>query len=251
MEKRSRREIEKELTEYVKKNGYKKKKGSFYKEINSNMYGILFFSFCSSGLPDSTNIYVHIGVIKCDIQKYVYELTGRNNLSEMRFEIGTEIGYLTPKNEFKEWTLSYTEPNEKIYSDILKTIEKYAPAYWSELSNEEGYFNAVFNRTHGVLTYTQDRYLPILYYMRREKEKGLQYIEKVIERMKTRKTDEELRKGCLKKDTVIIRAGEGKTLSSEELEKLLNEHEGISIIAGDGKVDPTYLTFKEKYQNLK
>lgn len=93
--------------------------------------------------------------------------------------------------------------------------------------------------------------IPVLYYLRGEKDKGLQIIEEAIARRQRKQTDEEIQKESIGGDAYVIRAGEGKPLTMDEWNKMLKERKNIIIVgSGVGKVSQEYLDFKERYMQL-
>ncbi len=112
------------------------------------------------------------------------------------------IGYLMPQKDYHAW---YFELNgdpqamEDNIRDVASTIIQYGFPYLEMLSNEDNLINEI-DRT-STTTY-KGRIIPIIYHMRNEKERALQYIEKSIK---------EISKGFTKEDYESAKrlAGEG------------------------------------------
>lgn len=241
--------IERGISEGIKALGFKKKKYFYYKLIKPNIYATIGVG-SSSAFHEKCRAYsIQLGILYENVERIAYELTGINKLALMKPTMSTDIGYLMPENRFKKWELSYEFSNEKEFSEMFKAIETYGNEYWGKYSNSDVLFHAFYIREAGIQNVTRDKYLPILYYIRGEKEKGLQVIENAIARMGTRHTDEELRWNQ-NENMAILRAGEGSHMSAEEMEKLLRDNGSFMIVAGDGVVSPEYLEFREKYMQL-
>lgn len=243
-----RKLIEKTLSEKAKQLGFKKSRYSFYIHLKENYYATLNFMFANKGCKDSVFVNAMIGVLREDLSDLVTKITSYNRMAYKQFQMGRQLGYLTPENAFKEWCFKYGENHDALYDEIFENITKYASKYWEDLSDDDHFFQAV-QECNGLDKLHQDYYLPLLYYIRGEKEKGLRCVEEAIVRRGTRHTDEELR-GNMDKNMPIFRAGEGPHMTPEEIDKLLEERGSILIVSGDGYVDPKYLEFKEKFMQL-
>ena len=93
------------------------------------------------------------------------------------------IGYLMPQKGYHAW---YFELNgdpqamEDNIRDVASTIIQYGFPYLEMLSNEDNLINEI-DRT-STTTY-KGRIIPIIYHMRNEKERALQYIEESIKKI--------------------------------------------------------------------
>ena len=93
------------------------------------------------------------------------------------------IGYLMPQKDYHAW---YFELNgdpqamEDNIRDVASTIIQYGFPYLEMLSNEDNLINEI-DRT-STTTY-KGRIIPIIYHMRNEKERALQYIEESIKKI--------------------------------------------------------------------
>lgn len=247
----AKKNIERSISEGIKTMGFKKKKYFYYKLLKPNIYATIDVSSFSAFHEKCRAYSIQIGILYENVEKIAYELTGIDKLALMKPTMSTDIGYLMPENRFKRWEFSYEFSNEKEFSEMFKAIETYGNGYWEKYSNSDVFFHAFYIREAGIQNATRDKYLPILYYIRGEKEKGLQVIEDAIIRMGTRQTDEEIQKESISGDAYVIRAGEGKPLTMEEWNKMLKERKNIIIVgSGVGKVSQEYLDFKERYMQL-
>lgn len=221
-----KKEVENGLAAISKEIGFKKKKFNFYKSINEMVYATLGFGMVTH--TDEGHIYVNvtIGVSHKDVEELLAKTTGYNSLDIMQPTIGIQIGYLMPGNSFKEWNFAENADNSSLYEDILKSIQTYGFAYQEKMKDFDNLLEAFEKRVPGVLNQAKDRYLPILYYLKGDKQRGLKAIEEAIERQK-------------------------KPLDESNIPKFSGAKEEISIIgSGIGKVDPEYLKFAENYKAL-
>lgn len=247
----AKKSIERSISEGIKGLGFKKKKYFYYKLIRPNIYATIGVSSFSALHVKCRAYSIQIGILYEDVEKIAYELTGINELAMMRPTMSMDIGYLMPENRFKEWEFSYEFSNEQEFSEMFKAIETYGNAYWEKYSNFDNFFHAFYIRERGIQNDTRDRYLPILYYIRGEKDKGLEVIEEAIARKQKKQTDEEIRKESMNQDAYIIRAGEGEPHTMDEWNKILKEQSHIVIVgSGIGQVSQEYLDFKERYIQL-
>ena len=221
-----KKEVEKGLATISKEVGFKKKKYNFYKPINELVYATLGFGMATH--KDKGHIYVNvtIGVSHKDVEELRAKATGYNSLDIMQPTIGIQIGYLMQDNSFKEWDFVENADNSSLYEDILKNIQTYGFAYQEKMKDFDNLLEAFEKRVPGVLNQGRDRYLPILYYLKGDKQRGLKAIEEAIERQK-------------------------KPLDESNIPKFSGAKEEITIIGSSiGKVDPEYLKFAENYKLL-
>ena len=223
-----KKEIEKGLTAISDRIGFKKKKYNFFKPINDNVFATLGFGMATHTEKGHIYVNVTIGVSHKNVEELRTKLTGYNSLEIMQPTIGRQIGYLMPENSFKEWDFAENMDNSHAYEDILKNIQTYGFAYHESMKDFDSLFEAIYQRVPGVLNQGRDRYLPIFYYLKGEKQKGLEAIEDAIERQKQPISEAE----------------------KERLKKLAGLGGQVIIGSGYGNVDPEYLKFVDKYITL-
>jgi len=220
-----KKEVEKGLSVICGSIGFKKKQYYFIKPINNTVIATLHFGMATH--TDKGYIYVNvtIGVSHKNVEDLYVKLTGNNN-PLFQSTIGIQIGYLMTGNSFKEWDFAENADNSSLYQDILKNIQTYGFAYQEKMKSFDNLFEAYEKRVPGVLNQARDRYLPIFYYLKGDKQKGLKTIEEAIERQK-------------------------KPLDKSSIPEFSGAKEEITIIgSGIGKVDPEYLKFAENYRLL-
>lgn len=251
----TRKDIEKELSIWCKKLGFRKKKYNYYKPLTDSIMATLGFG-CTSFCKNEHNLVnVTIGVFYKEVDEVYSKLTGYSGYSYMQPTIGSQLGYLMPINDFYEWEFIDDADNSKKISDIFDNIIKYGFPYQAKMSDFDNLFNAYYRKDSGVLNVARQEIMPILYYMKGEKEKGVEFIKETIAQRSVRPTDEELLAGRAPKSTIILRAGEGPKLTGVEMEKMLKSLPSggsINIIGSgcNGHVDPLYLEFAKRYEQL-
>lgn len=254
MSKIFKKEIDKGISEMCKAIGFKKKQYCFIKPIGANTTAVLNFGMVTHQLQGHIYINVSVGVSNKNVEALYVNLTQTDNRI-FTTTIKLQIGYLTPEDSYKEWDFIEGADNTTVFEDILEHIQSYGFAYFEKMKDFDNLFKAFEVRSPGLLNISRDKRLPILYYIRGEKEKGIEFINEAIERMSRRPTDEELLAGRDPQSTIILRAGEGPKLTGDEMEKMLKSlpSGGSLQIVGagcNGEVDPEYLKFAERYKAL-
>ncbi len=220
-----RKELEREITTLCKEIGFKKKKYNFYKPINKSIYATLGFGMATFG--DKGHIYVDVtvGLFFKEVEDVYMQITGYNRFEIMQPTIGMQLGYLMPEETFKQWDFVENADNTFLFEDLFMNIKTYGFPYQQMMSNFDRLFDAFEKRERGILNIGRDRYLPILYYLKGDKERGLKAVEEAIERQKQPMSEEE-----------------AKVLKS------FSDKGHIVIGSRERKVCPEYLKFVEKYK---
>lgn len=249
------KDIDKEIDQRCKDLGFKKKKYNYYKPLTDSTMAIIGFGRTSFSQTGRFFINAIIGVFRKDIDDIYSRLTGYTCAKHMQPTIGIQLGYLMPINDYYEWDIVDGEDNHEKFDDIFFNIKKYGFPYQSEMADLDNVFAAFYRRDRGILNTAREKILPILYYMKGEKEKGADFIHETIERNSAIPTDEELLAGRNKEKTILLRAGEEPNLTADDLRKMLKRlPDGGSfeiVSAGyNGQVDPSYLEFAERYMQL-
>jgi len=221
------KEINENIKLICKQIDFQKKRYYYIKKIDDNVLATLHFGYVRFAKKDHIYVDVTVGVSYKDIESlYIRLLEVEKNI--FRSTIGTQIGYLMPENRYKEWDFVENSDNTHQYEDILKNIKEYGFPYQKRMSDFNNLLQAFEKREPGILNIARDKYLPIMYYLKGEKQKGVEFIKKAIERQ--------------------------QQPVSEEEKKLLKELAGpggqVIIGSGIGKVDPAYLKFAENYKKL-
>lgn len=218
------KDIQKGLVEVCQDMGFGKTKYYFVKNKDGEVIDTLHFGMVTQSLRGHIIVNVTVGASHRKVEELYAKLTGNKNLI-LKTTIGSQLGYLMPENDFKEWDFIEGQDNSNVFNNLSYCIKTYGFPYQETMSDFNNLFKAFEKREPGILHFTRDRYLPILYYLKGEKQKGLQFIEEAIERQKTPFDEKDILK--------------------------FNAKEQITIIGpGIGKVDPEYLKFVEEYKKL-
>jgi hypothetical protein len=240
--------VQKELTQRLKNLGFKKKQ-YYYKSWDENTYLTIGFGIASFQLPGHRYVNPHIGICYVDVNKLYNQLMEREITNYIYPTVSEGLGYIMPCNTFKEWDFVESEDNTPVYDDMFNAITTYGFSYITEKDKHNRIVDSFKNREKAP-----HQILSISYYLRGEKEKGLQVFNDFIDRMSRRPTDEEIRKGSPSEKTIIIRYDSGYTAEQiQEMEKNLPSGGSIVFVGAgyDGIIDPMYLKFVENYRLLK
>lgn len=221
------KEIKREITEKCKEIGFKKKQNFYIKPYTENVIAVLFFGFYSFQMPGHVFVAAFVGVTYKDVEEIFCKLCGIAN-PVFDYTILGQIGYVMPENSFKEWDMVEGSDNTGVFEDLFKNIKTYGFEYFEKMKDFNNLFQT-FEIRGSVVNVSRDRRLPILYYLKGEKEKGLKFIEEAIERENTPVDMESLIK---------------------ESQMTFPDAEVTIITSGPGRVDPEYLEFKERYKAL-
>lgn len=251
----ARKDIDKELSIRCKELMFKKKKYNYYKPLTNNIMATLGFGCTSFGKNGHSHINITIGVFYNEVDEIYLKLTGYSGYNCMQPTIGCQLGYLMPINDFYEWEIIDGADNSKKFSDIFDNIVKYGFPYQTKMTDFDNLFNSYYNRDRGVLNVSREKIIPILYYIKGEKEKGIEFIKETIARRGIRPTDKELLAGRDKAKTIILRAGEEPKLTAGNMDNMLRKLPSggsIEIVGSgcNGVVDPLYLEFAKRYEQL-
>lgn len=249
----TRTEIDNKIKDKCIELGFKKRKGCFCQPIGNETIATLLFGI--SSFAKSFNVNVFVGLINKKVEDIAYQLTGYSRLVSMQPQIGLQIGYLMPENAYKSWLFSDMCNSERILDEIFFNLIQYGLPYQRYNSSFDVFFDTICNKKEGKSV--RQKYLPILYYMRGEKEKGQQVIDAAIKEMQRPKTDGELLVGVpdsVQNKTKIFRVGLD-TVSNNDLNQMVKTmpSESAIVFAGSGLngfVDPEYLKFAERYKAL-
>lgn len=250
-----KKDIDKEITQRCKELGFKKRQYNFYKPLTNSSMATLGFGCASFRQRGHFFFNVTVGVFNKDIDELYSKLTGYSGAKYMQPTIGKQLGYLMPENDFYEWDIVDDADNAEKFDSMFSNIQKYGYPYQEKMSNFDNLFEAFYNRDSGILNEGREKTLPILYYMKGEKEKGIKFIQETIERRSKRPNRWNLFGGRDKEKKIILRAGEDSKLTTNDMEKMLNSLPSggsIEIVGSgcNGNIDPSYLEFAKRYEQL-
>ncbi len=203
--------------------GFSKKKYNYYKPLTNGIFSTLGFGIAHYSTPGHTFINVIVGVLHEDVELLSFKLTGYNRLTTMQPQIGIQLGYLMPEKKYREWEYQENTDNTIMFDDLLSNIQNYAIPYQTSYKDPSVLFNAI--EDINISTYfIRDRYLPILYYLRGDKQSGLRVINEAFERQ------------------LHPKQPEIPNINGAKIE--------IFVGPGHGIVDPSYVTFAKNYRDL-
>jgi hypothetical protein len=232
--------------------GLKKQQYCFVKSMNDNAIATLNFGIVRHFTKGHIYVNVVVGMFYKNIEDLYAKLSGNTNVY-FKATTGLQIGYLMPEQSFKEWDFNENIDNTDLFNEIFNCIQKYAFAYYKKMQHIKEFAIQLQDRDKHVLGGI-DIYLPILYYLNGEKQKGLECIAAAIEKKKNPKTNEEIRGEKMPEEVVILRAGESNATADDMQKMLDNVPSGGSIIIvgakDSGEIDPMYLKFVENYKEL-
>jgi len=227
MSKEFKKEVEKEISSICSRIAFRKKQYYFIKSINDNVLATIHFGMAVHMAKGHIFVNVTVGVSHKDVEELFAKLTERSN-PLIQATIGSQIGYLMPEDSFKEWDFVENADNAHVLEDLLKHIQIYGLPYFEKMKDFDNLLEAMEKRVTGVLNPARDRYLPILYYLKGDKQRGLKAIDEAMERQRKPVSEAKM----------------------EELRRLAGPDGQIIIGSGIGKVTPEYLRFVENYKLL-
>ena len=77
------------------------------------------FSFLTKYSDGNIEVDVIVGVLNKTIEDLKFKLTGLNNFDLMLPTISTQIGYLMPEKNYKNWNFIENNDNTKVINDLL------------------------------------------------------------------------------------------------------------------------------------
>ena len=145
---------------------------------------------------------ISVGVIYKNINDEGIKFGEANHLIYYNPMECIHIGYLMPQKDYHGWYFELNGDPQAIEDnirDVASTIIQYGFPHLEMLSEEDNLINEIDRNSTKA---HKGRLIPIIYYMRNEKERALEYIEKTIKK---------LSKGFTKEDYELAKklAGEG------------------------------------------
>lgn len=218
--------IKKELSNRLNSIGFKKNKMVFIREINKDISATLVpTSRCYKDYNTNKSLcYIGLDIgVSFHAVNTINQLLSESDTLYYDSVIHSQIGYLMPTNHYKEWSFVEGEDTTCVFDDMFECIDTYASSYYHQMSDLNYVFETI-KTGEGILHISRDRYLPILYYLRGDKQSGLKVIEEAIERQ------------------LHPKKPEVPNIKGAQVELFV----GLSY----GRIDPSYLTFAENYRNL-
>ena len=161
--------------------GFKKKQYLFFiKPYTENVIAVLGFGIYTHQMPGHVFVGPFVAVTYKDVEELFCKLCGIDN-PVFDFTFLKQIGYVMPEDSFKEWDMVEGSDNTGVFEDLFKHIKTYGFEYFEKMKDFNNLFQT-FEIRGSVVDVSRDRRLPILYYLKGEKEKGLKFIEDALER---------------------------------------------------------------------
>lgn len=173
MSKEFKKEVAKKLSVICDKIGFKKKQDDFIKPIDDNVTAVLRFGIYVHKQIGHIFVDVNVGVSFKNVEKLLYFLLNRDKVI-FGHTILKQIGYLMPENTHKEWDFVENANNTRVFEDLSKSIQNFGFPYLEKMKHFDNLLQTFERREQGVFYASRDKYVPILYYLKGEKEKGLE-----------------------------------------------------------------------------
>ena len=114
------------------------------------------------------------------------------------------IGYLTPCENYKEWFVENSAPNDvcqEIIDDIISNIETYAIPFLNKYSDIKELIHGI-EEGNRFLSFQSEYKLPILYYLNGECDLAILYMNEALKRKSTKaaKVDDDYPRELLEKN---------------------------------------------------
>jgi hypothetical protein len=168
--------VEKQLKELAIELGYKKKGNIFYKPVSEDVSFCLSFGSSTRGMKGVRFISAHVGIMHYRINKLNQHLAG----DSYPFTVSFEVGYAMPEyNWWYEFEFVEGKDNTSALADIKDKVCTYGHSFFNNLITLDGlqdYYEFHCRMDTGFKKY----HLPIIYYMKGDKLRGLKYIEEEI-----------------------------------------------------------------------
>lgn len=245
-----KKDVQNKVKDLCKELGYAYKKNFFIKEDYPNIQNVLYFTYLQDNKAQKINLNVTVFISLIDLETIKKQLLEVNK-TDFSFTLSQNLSSLMSDKKYIEW--SFDEMN---YSAVLENLKNcilsFAQPYFDRLNSSDKIISGIENRTERLLNKDFNFYMPIIYLVRGQLDKGTDFISSVISEQSAVLTVEELQKKyhlSLNENTQILRAGIDK-INCEKLQLLLNNLQEIIIVGealGAGKVDPTYLLFARNY----
>jgi len=250
------RELKKDVENKVKnlcyKLGYEYKNNFFVKEDFPNIKNALYFTYLQDKKATKVSLNVTVLISLADLEIIKTQLLDVNSKT-FTFTLSQNLSFLMSDKNYFEWAFDGTNDGGML-ENLKKCISSFAQPYFDKLNSYDKIISSIENRTERLLNKDFNFYMPIIYLLKGQFDKGIDFITTVINEMTRTASIEDLQKQynlSSSLDNQIFRAGFDK-VSLERLEELLGKLQEITIIGGalgGGRIDPTYLLFARNYIN--
>ena len=174
-----RKELEKHLKEMCQGIGFKKSKYMYHKQINDDFIANIIFSSASYQVKYHIFVSCAVGVTSIkigDIYRQCVELVDNKEYGNA---IQTDLGYLTPEYNYKEWDYSAQSDPQIIFRDIQEHIERYAYPFYDKYSDIDNLTEAIYEGTFHC-TIDRNILLSIIFYLHGDSAMAMNYLDKLV-----------------------------------------------------------------------
>ena len=273
MNEKFERSLKKEYGIIAESLGFKERKHFFlnklrpigyFKSLTPNVSAFMSFRFFGHHKLYS-EATVEVGIKYNDISEFLSNLMKEEYYSSNTFE---NLGYLMPQKVFLHENFYVDTDCGPALSQLFDKIKQYGYEYYEMLKNEDTFFK-LLQEGHPLVNEKSEFNLPVLYYLRGEKQKGLACIENEINKRNQRKTDEELLEENTKsiklvesvndqfsseqKNIVVVRSDGQKQLYADIVNNRIKKPKDTIFVLTSGSpsgVSEYYLNFAEAYWAL-
>lgn len=221
-----KRKIRDLLSEKLSKYGFRRKKDwDIIRIVDNNIVQIISPGLSSRNEKHTIYIGITVGVIYKDIDEVAVKLGDQSRLKYYSPMVGTSIGDLFPKKDYRVWRFALDDSDELIernVDEMVDSIVQYGLPYLQNISEIDFFIEKMFK-------VNRQFYLPIIYYLYGRKKQALKYIDNVIKELSSRPAmDEDYRAimelhGIEPEVTIDNRELESYMPFVERFRKLVNE----------------------------
>ncbi|MCK9155478.1 MAG: hypothetical protein M0P12_05130 [Paludibacteraceae bacterium] len=168
--------VKKQLVDLFNGMGFKKKGFCFYKRITDQVS--LTISYMVASRQEVGHVYVSpdIGILRHDIGRIYEKYKGY----PITATVCTSLGYIMPCKKWYEFDFVENDDNVGVLEEIKNNIITHGYVFCKNLETLDEIENYYSLNTGSFEIY----YLPIIYYLQGNKEKGIEYIEAQIAKNK-------------------------------------------------------------------
>lgn len=168
------RELQKEIAERLKEYGFKKSSVFYAKRISPTISWGIACSLSSFNSPHRW-VLVHLKLENSDLNEIETRMTGYTSSNKYWFSVGT---MLHRPDHVEGWEFRSDMDNSAMMDDMINAIVERGIPILERLSTIDGMISYFKGTNHGFFALTK------CYYLKGEKQKGIEMLEKEIEEAK-------------------------------------------------------------------
>ena len=152
--------------------GFRRKNGYWVKTINDELMANVSFGVAHFGVRGYSIVTPVIGIGNHEMNKIINQLLGKKNQYQPNMSFSL---WLLDKSKTMRTMWEFVDgcDNTAMLDEMFSNIMMYGTEFWTKMTDPDIFYE-------NCLRLGDRTDIPVLYYMRGEKEKGLQYIEKYI-----------------------------------------------------------------------